>query len=145
MMKMNRLLMALIACVIASPAMSMAAEHQVSSAKEIDKAARAARPGDVLVMKDGTWTDQKIKFAAKGTKDQPITLRAATPGKVIVNGKSTLAIGGEHLVVSGLAFNELGDGDDDVINIKGTENRVTIAPSSPMTAAGSGCTSTRPA
>jgi poly(beta-D-mannuronate) lyase len=53
-------------------------------------------------MTDGDWKDQAVVFSARGTADKPITLRAATPGKAILTGKSSLLIDGQHLVVSGL-------------------------------------------
>src|SRR4051812_1703141 len=54
-------------------------EIGVSSAAEIAAALKTAKPGDVFVMTDGEWKDQAIDFAAKGTKDEPIELRAQTP------------------------------------------------------------------
>ena len=55
-------------------------------------------------MADGTWTDLKITFKTQGTKDRPITLCAQTPGKVVLNGESSLQIAGRFLVVEGLHF-----------------------------------------
>lgn len=91
---------------------TFAAEHRVSTPAEIAAAAKSAAPGDVLVMKDGTWTDAKIVFEAKGTKEQPITLRAETPGKVVITGNSVLRIAGEHLVVNGLKFERCTSAED---------------------------------
>src|SRR5436190_19172028 len=79
-----------------------AAEHPVANAADIARVAAAAHPGDVLIMRDGNWTDQKIDFTAKGTPENPITLRAQTPGKVILSGASSLIVDGEYLVISGL-------------------------------------------
>jgi poly(beta-D-mannuronate) lyase len=100
------------------------AEHHVKSADDVAKAAAVAKPGDVLVMADGEWKDQKITFAAKGTKDQPVTLRARTPGKVLLAGKSSVVIDGDHLVVSGLHFVD-SDVTESAIVFKGSDNRVT--------------------
>ena len=33
-------------------------------------------------MKDGIWKDIQIRFVAKGTKENPIVIKAETPGKV---------------------------------------------------------------
>jgi len=79
-----------------------AAEHRVSSAAEILRVAAEGRPGDVLVMSDGVWQDQAVVFRCQGTAEKPITLRAQTPGQVILAGKSSLTIDGEHLLVGGL-------------------------------------------
>jgi poly(beta-D-mannuronate) lyase len=66
----------------------------------------SAQPGDHLILREGEWRDAKIVFAGRGTKAAPITLKAATPGKTVFTGKSTLNLGGEHLVVEGLLFQD---------------------------------------
>src|SRR3954471_24317119 len=84
----------------------MAAEINVSSAADIAAALEKAKTGDTLVMAVGTWSDQAIVFKASGAEQNPITLRAQSPGKVVLSGKSSLKIDGEHLVVSGLFFKD---------------------------------------
>jgi len=76
----------------------------VSNPAELDKAITESKPGNVIIMANGTWDDVQIKLYGKGTKAKPITLRAETPGEVILEGKSNLSIGGEHLIVDGLHF-----------------------------------------
>ena len=76
----------------------------VSNAKELQDAISKAQPGTSIVMANGQWEDVEIRLMAKGTEDQPITLRAETPGKVIIQGQSDLKLGGEYLVVDGLYF-----------------------------------------
>lgn len=78
----------------------------VSSATEIANALGSCggQPGDVLIMADGTWTNQIIQFIGTGTAQAPVTLRAQTPGLVILNGNSRLQMAGEYLVVDGLRF-----------------------------------------
>lgn len=82
----------------------LAAEHLVGDVQELDRAIKAAQPGDVIVMKDGTWSDATIKFYGTGEESKPITLRAQTSGKVVLWGQSKLSIGGSWLVVDGLTF-----------------------------------------
>lgn len=84
-----------------------AAEVVVTDAKSLERAAKAAKPGDILILQDGAYTDQELKFTATGTADQPITLRAQTPGKAILTGGSTLRISGSHLLVDGLTFQNI--------------------------------------
>src|SRR5262245_28052904 len=79
-----------------------ATEHLVSSASQIATAMGSAQPGDVLTMTDGNWTNQRIQFAGIGTSVAPITLRAQTPGHVVLNGNSKINISGDYLVVDGL-------------------------------------------
>ena len=67
---------------------------------------RTAKPGDVLLMTEGNWTDADILFAGQGSADRPITLKAEKPGKTILTGSSHLRIGGSYLVVDGLYFKD---------------------------------------
>lgn len=69
-------------------------------------AIKDAKPGDTLVLADGTYSDFEIHFKGEGEADKPITLRAQTPGNVILSGQSDLQMSGEHLVVSGLYFKD---------------------------------------
>lgn len=62
------------------------------------------KPGDVLIMANGTWRNQIIRFVGKGTAQAPVILRAQTPGQVILTGNSRLQMAGEYLVVDGLRF-----------------------------------------
>jgi len=76
----------------------------VQNNKELHAALSTAKPGDNIVMANGEWEDIQIKITASGTKNQPITLRAETPSKVIVQGKSNLQLGGDYIIVEGLYF-----------------------------------------
>lgn len=76
----------------------------ISNADELKAAISKAEPGDHLVLINGVYKDLEIKFVANGTEDNPITLRAETPGKVTIEGVSNLQIGGDYLVVEGLHF-----------------------------------------
>ena len=88
---------------------------EVSTAAEINDGAWAA--GDTIIMKNGTWTDQIIKFSANGTAEQPIVLMAETPGEVILSGRSRLSFSGEYIEVSGLFFKD-GDAGGSVIEFR---------------------------
>ncbi|MTI20425.1 alginate lyase, partial [Fulvivirga sp. RKSG066] len=77
---------------------------RVSNADELNKAIANAQPGTVIEMANGEWNDLRIRFTSQGTENQSITLKAETPGEVIIQGKSDLKIGGEYLVVEGLFF-----------------------------------------
>ncbi|HAI13725.1 MAG TPA: hypothetical protein DCM28_18610 [Phycisphaerales bacterium] len=93
----------LICCTITLASNTFASSiHIVSSASDVTTAMLTAQPGDVLVWTDGTYNDQAIGFyGANGTAEHPITLRAQTPGGVILTGNSKISIGGEYLIVSG--------------------------------------------
>ncbi|MBB6428386.1 polysaccharide lyase 6 family protein [Algisphaera agarilytica] len=84
--------------------LSHATEVVVQNIEELEAAMESIRPGDTVVMSDGVWTDAELVFAGHGTKTDPITLRAQTPGGVTLTGRSNLSISGSHLMVSGLNF-----------------------------------------
>lgn len=98
--------------------LARAEDFSVSSKQEIDAALKRARPGDTLILADGEYRDLQIVFRGKGTVKKPIALRAATPGKVVCTGKSSLRIGGENLIVEGLSFENLDDAISDPIQFR---------------------------
>lgn len=69
----------------------------VSNEAELEAAIQNANTGDNIVFKNGTYKDIEIKFFGQGTKDNPITLKAETAGKVFIEGQSYLQIGGNYL------------------------------------------------
>lgn len=101
-----------------------ASEHRTSTPDELINAIATARPGDTIVMTDGTWNDQQIIFRGEGIAEQSITLRAQTPGRVQLTGSSTLRMQGSHLVASGLHFQDTVS-PDDVVRIEGHACRLT--------------------
>ena len=81
-------------------------EWSVGSAKDIHGILPKLKPGDEVVMKQGRWHDQSIRFTAKGTQQKPITLKAHNPGQTVLTGQSRLHLYGSHVVVDGLLFTE---------------------------------------
>jgi poly(beta-D-mannuronate) lyase len=79
-------------------------EILVKNESELNSAIASAKPGEVIVMKDGVWHDIQINFNAKSTSALPITLKAQTGGNVILDGTSTLTFAANNLVVDGLFF-----------------------------------------
>ncbi|MGB7159453.1 MAG: chondroitinase-B domain-containing protein [Tepidisphaeraceae bacterium] len=116
-------LAAVIAAFVPSP-LARADEIGVSSAAEIQKAIAAAKPGDVIVLTDGEYKDLVIKFSAKGTKAEPIELRAQTPGGAKLLGNSSILFEGDHLVASGLFFGE-STSTEPAVAFVGNDNRFT--------------------
>jgi poly(beta-D-mannuronate) lyase len=94
--------MALLAFVAAMPA--AARDILVRDQAGFAAAAAALKPGDTIVLADGEWRDFAARLVGEGTAERPITLTAQHPGKVILTGRSSLAVGGSHLVVSNLVF-----------------------------------------
>lgn len=82
------------------------ASDPVTTPEALRAAIASAPPGAEIVMADGEWSDLRIRFVGVGTEERPITLRAETPGGVVLRGASDLQLAGEHLVVDGLAFRD---------------------------------------
>lgn len=83
-----------------------------------------AKAGDTLILANGTWTDADLMFEAAGTADKPITLRAESPGGVVLTGQSRLRFSGQHLVVDGLWFKDGAAGKEDVIEFRTHSTRL---------------------
>lgn len=91
-----------------------AAETLVANVAEFDAAVKAAKPGDTIVLRNGEWRDAELNFRAAGELKFTgrITLRAETPGQVILTGKSRLSIGGKWLTVEGLHWKNTAAADE---------------------------------
>ena len=76
----------------------------VGDIKELKEAIANASPGTEIIMANGNWDDVEIRFYGLGTENQPIVLKAESPGEVIISGQSNLRLGGAYLVVDGLHF-----------------------------------------
>ncbi|MCL7764868.1 alginate lyase [Polaribacter sp. Z014] len=96
----------------------------VTNSLELIDAAKNAQPGDNIVIKDGTYKDVEIIFKGEGTKENPITLKAENPGKVFIEGVSSLKIGGNYLEVNGLFFRNGHSPATNVIGFRISEKEV---------------------
>lgn len=76
----------------------------VKNIDELTTADKQAKPGDIIILQNGEWKNVTISLGCSGTKQQPITFKAQTPGKVIISGRSSLRIGGNYITVDGLYF-----------------------------------------
>jgi len=83
-----------------------AKDFLVENIKALNSSIKRVKSGDVIIMKDGIWSDINIIFRTEGTETDPIVLRAEHTGKVIISGKSSLVIQGDYLVVDGLIFRD---------------------------------------
>ena len=96
----------LVGAVLLSIQLGFAAGNEivVTNNSELTAAINSAKPGDVIVMKDGEWKDVNLEFGSTATEDAPITLKAQSAGKVILNGSSVLTFTKPNLKVDGLVF-----------------------------------------
>ena len=79
---------------------SSATEYTVSSDDEFNDLTLVA--GDIVTWLDGTYTDQRINWSGQqGTAENPIILKAETPGGVIFTGDSRINFFGSYLIVDG--------------------------------------------
>lgn len=76
----------------------------VENKESLNRAIKGAKAGDIILLKNGTWTNVEIKFKGKGEEQKPIILKAETNGKVYLEGQSYINISGEYLIVEGLTF-----------------------------------------
>lgn len=96
--------------------LAMAEERRADDEKSFETAVAASKPGDVILLAAGTWSDADLRFVANGKPDAPVVLRAEQPGRTVLVGRSRLRIAGEHLVVSGLWF--ANPADEEVIQFR---------------------------
>ncbi|MGV3659793.1 MAG: polysaccharide lyase 6 family protein [Prosthecobacter sp.] len=90
--------------VAAATSASLAKEIFVTDVAAFGEAVQMVGAGDMLVLKNGTWADARLKLNAKGTAERPVTVKAETAGKVVLTGDSRISLAGEHIVVDGLWF-----------------------------------------
>jgi len=102
-----------------------AAEHLVADGVALRKLEKVAKPGDVIILQDGTWKDQKMEVEFTGTAEAPIVIKAKSYGSVILSGASSLDLTGEHVTLENLIFADGSPDDDNVIRIGGSHCRVT--------------------
>lgn len=93
-----------VAFAAAAPAHS--AEHLVRNQAEYAEAVKKVGPDDRIVLANGEWRDFDMVVAADGRKGAPITVTVQAKGEVILTGQSSLRIGGDHVVISGLVFRD---------------------------------------
>ena len=96
----------------------------VSNITELENAIKEVKAGDDIVLKNGIYKDAEIKFVGEGTKKNPISLRAETPGKVFIEGVSNLEISGNFLKVSGLFFRNGHSPSENVIAFRTSKSNV---------------------
>ena len=82
----------------------VAKNYKVCNSKELNAGIKSAVAGDSIIMANGTWKDVQIVFKGNGKKGKYISLKAETPGKVLIQGESSLSLSGNWLHVSGLIF-----------------------------------------
>lgn len=82
--------------------------RRVSNAKAFRALSERVQPGDQVVLTGSDWKDtHQIKFAAHGTAQAPILIRAEKPDSVVFSGSANVAFYGEHLIIMDLVFKDI--------------------------------------
>jgi len=112
---------------------AQAAVTQVKTAAELVQAVPQAKPGDVIELVDGTYSNFEAVLRGQGREGAPVVIRAQTPGRVVLNGASAVELDGSWLELRGLVFRDgnpplqktATDTSNAAIKIKGRHNRLT--------------------
>jgi poly(beta-D-mannuronate) lyase len=86
---------------------SVAKTITVASIVELQAAISAAKPGDIILVKDGTYsTATDVLINTAGTKAQPVTIAAAHAGAVEItgNGGFNLVSPAAYVIIKGFKF-----------------------------------------
>ena len=84
----------------------------------------AAKPGDEIVLLDGTYQNISLTISVSGTSSLPITIRSQSPLGVKISGNSSrLTVRGSWLIVRGFSWSDV-NSDETVMNFRGATNCV---------------------
>jgi poly(beta-D-mannuronate) lyase len=83
-------------------------EAVVRQLVELQRALNAARPGDLITLKNGEWKDAVVSIDKGGSARNPLEIRAESPGGVTFTGGSSLVINAPYVTVTGMLFNKGG-------------------------------------
>jgi len=97
-------LLTIILCMISQ--YCAAKDTLVANIDEFNSAIKSVQSGDHIILKNGEWNNVTFNISGQGTKENPIYVKAETPGKVIITGDSNLTISGDYLIVKGLWFKD---------------------------------------
>lgn len=100
-------------------------EIQVMPDSDLRALQETVQAGDVIVLKDGVWRDATLRFEnLPGTAENPILIRAATPGGVVLTGAVEFRLSGTYVTVSGLTFRNP-SGQSDVFEFRSHSERLS--------------------
>ncbi len=98
----------------------------VASVVDIVTAGLDARPGDAIILRDGTYMNVEFNIERSGTAEHPIFIFAEHPGKVILSGESRINILADYVIVANFRFeNGYPSKDSGVVNLEGNHLRFT--------------------
>lgn len=89
-------------CIFSAKAETILVKNKV----ELKLANDIAKPGDIIVLKNGNWENISIQLTCNGSSQKPILVKSETRGSVVIKGLSNLRIGGNWITIDGLIFTE---------------------------------------
>lgn len=99
-------------------------DQTVTNVQEFNAIIANAKPGDEIVLKNGTWEDAHLVISAEGTEEKPITIKAEEKGKVIFSGNTSIKISGQHLILKGFVFTDGFTKEDALISFKTDDGKL---------------------
>ncbi len=95
-----------------------AEQYRVTPETDLEKICERVVAGDTIVLENGRWKNVELDFhSLSGTAESPVLIRAESPGKVVLIGKTEFRVSGRHVVVSGLVFRDCA-GVDNVFEMR---------------------------
>ncbi len=84
---------------------------EVRSTDELKAALSDARPGDLILLADGSYVfDGPLSFSCQATAEQPLVVRAQNRGKAVIEGDAGIIVAASsYVAVDGLAFRHADD------------------------------------
>jgi poly(beta-D-mannuronate) lyase len=94
----------------------------VSSISALENAVSyAMTAGDTICLASDTYSNLDLTFGGTGTAESPITVAAAVPGEVFINGEVFIGITGEYVVLQGFIFKD-GSMDSSLLQTRANSN-----------------------
>jgi poly(beta-D-mannuronate) lyase len=85
-----------------------AADKTATSISELNQYVNRAKPGDHIFLKDGVYTNAVITFSGNGSEKALITISPEHPGKVSLEGNSSISFSGQYLHIRDFVFQKGG-------------------------------------
>ena len=78
----------------------------VNTTQDLVNAVSTVKPGDTILLADGTYKNLRLSVTTDGTNDKMITIKAQNPGKAYISGNSAIELRGDYIHLSGLYFKD---------------------------------------
>lgn len=77
--------------------------------------------GTTFCLASGNYTGLDFRFGGTGTAEAPITVAAAVPGEVVIDGEVSINMAGEYVVLQGFIFKD-GEMSNSLLQTRGNSN-----------------------